>query len=179
MTRRGWALFVALGVIWGIPYLLIKVAVSGLSPTTLVLLRTAEGALLVVPIAAARGSLTPLLAHWRAVVVYTLVEVAVPWLLLSNAETHLTSSLTGLLIATVPLIGAVLGLIIGAEDRLDLRRTAGLLIGFAGVAALLGLDFSVLDSWAAGPVGLVTLGYALGPMVLASLLRGVSRLGLQ
>src|SRR5262249_33793591 len=115
MTRKGWALFVALGVIWGIPYLLVKVAVSDLRPTTLVLLRTAEGALLLVPLAAVRGSLTPVLAHWRAVVVYTLVEVAVPWLLLSNAETHLTSSLTGLLIAAVPLIGAVLGLIIAAE----------------------------------------------------------------
>jgi drug/metabolite transporter (DMT)-like permease len=100
---NGTGLFVALGVIWGIPYLLIKVAVSDLSPTTLVLLRTAEGALLLVPLAAVRGSLTPLLAHWRAVVVHTLVEVAVPWLLLSNAETRLTSSLTGLLIAAVPL----------------------------------------------------------------------------
>jgi len=177
MTRKGWALFVALGVIWGIPYLLIKVAVSDLSPTTLVLLRTAEGALLLVPLAAVRGSLTPLLAHWRAVVVYTLVEVAVPWLLLSNAETHLTSSLTGLLIAAVPLIGAVLGLIMAAEDRLDLRRAAGLLIGFAGVAALLGLDFSVIDPWAVGQVGLVALGYAIGPMIIARRLSGVPALG--
>ena len=177
MTRKGWVLFVALGVIWGIPYLLIKVAVSDLSPTTLVLLRTAEGALLLVPLAAVRGSLTPLLAHWRAIVVYTLVEVAVPWLLLSNAETHLTSSLTGLLIAAVPLIGAVLGLIIGAEDRLDLRRAAGLLIGFAGVAALLGLDLSVVDPWAVGQVGLVALGYAIGPMIIARRLSGVPALG--
>jgi len=177
MTRKGWVLFVALGVIWGIPYLLIKVAVSDLSPTTLVLLRTAEGALLLVPLAAVRGSLTPLMAHWRAIVVYTLVEVAVPWLLLSNAETHLTSSLTGLLIAAVPLIGAVLGLIIGAEDRLDLRRAAGLLIGFAGVAALLGLDLSVVDPWAVGQVGLVALGYAIGPMIIARRLSGVPALG--
>ncbi|HKA51578.1 MAG TPA: DMT family transporter [Candidatus Dormibacteraeota bacterium] len=177
MTRRGWALFVALGVIWGIPYLLIKVAVSDLTPTTLVLLRTAEGALLLVPLAAVRGNLTPLLVHWRAVVVFTLVEVAVPWLLLSNAETRLTSSLTGLLIAAVPLIGAVLGLIIRADDRLDLRRAAGLLIGFAGVATLLGLDFSVIDPWAVGQLGLVTLGYAIGPIIIARRLSGVPALG--
>lgn len=177
MTRRGWALFVALGVIWGIPYLLIKVAVADLSPATLVLLRTAEGALLLVPLAAVRGSLRPLLAHWRAVVIYTVVEVAVPWLLLSNAETHLTSSLTGLLIATVPLLGAVLGLAIGSEDRLDLRRAAGLVVGFVGVAALLGLDLSVIDPWAVGQVGLVALGYAIGPMIIARRLSGVPALG--
>ncbi len=95
MTRRGWAIFAAMAVIWGIPYLLIKVAVSDLSPITLVFLRTAIGALILVPLAAQRGSLSPLLRHWRWVVAYTVIEVTVPWLLLSNAERHLSSSLTG------------------------------------------------------------------------------------
>src|SRR5262245_34120225 len=131
MTRRGWPLFAGMAVVWGIPYLLIKVAVADLSPVTLVFLRTALAALLLVPLAAARGSLAPLLPRWRDVLAYTLVEVTVPWLLLSNAELHLSSSLTGLLIAAVPLIGAVLGLLVGGDDRLDARRAAGLVVGFA------------------------------------------------
>src|SRR5689334_4564252 len=145
VTRRGWALFAAMAIIWGIPYLLIKVAVGDLTPMSLVFLRTGVGALLLVPVAAARGSLVPLLPHWRAVLAYTAVEVAVPWLLLSNAETRLTSSLTGLLLAAVPLIGAVLVVATGDDDRLDARRAAGLAIGFVGVAALLGLDLSMID----------------------------------
>ena len=83
MTRRGWVLFGVMGVIWGIPYLLIKVAVGEVSPASLVFLRTVTGALLLLPIAARRGAIRPLLAHWRWVVVYTVVEVAIPWLLLA------------------------------------------------------------------------------------------------
>src|SRR5256885_4708871 len=124
MTARGWVLFAAMAVIWGIPYLLIKVAVHDLSPVTLVFLRTAVGAVLLVPLAAARGDLSPLIPHWKPVLAYTLVEVAVPWLLLSSAEQHLTSSLTGLLIAAVPLIGAVLGIVTRSDDRLGGRRVA-------------------------------------------------------
>jgi drug/metabolite transporter (DMT)-like permease len=177
VTRRAWILFAAMGLLWGIPYLLIKVAVADLSPVTLVLLRTGIAALLLVPLAAARGSLRPLLPHWKAVLAYTVVEVTVPWLLLSNAERHLSSSLTGLLIAAVPLIGAVLGLVLGGDERLDVRRAAGLVIGFAGVAALLGLDLSVIDAGSVAQVGLVTLGYAIGPMIVARRLAAAPSLG--
>src|SRR5579859_8177678 len=111
-----------MGLLWGIPYLLIKVAVGDLSPVSLVFLRTGIAALLLVPLAAIRGGLRPLLPHWKAVLAYTVIELTVPWLLLSNAERHLSSSLTGLLIAAVPLIGAVLGLLPGGADRLDSRR---------------------------------------------------------
>ena len=96
MTRRGWILFTAMCVIWGIPYLLIKVAVADLSPASLVFLRTATGAILLLPMAAARGAIAPLRLRWRWIVVYTVVEVAVPWMLLSAAERHITSSLAGL-----------------------------------------------------------------------------------
>jgi drug/metabolite transporter (DMT)-like permease len=166
-----------MAIIWGIPYLLIKIAVGDLSPIALVFLRTSLGAVLLVPLAAARGSLPALLPHWRAVLVYTAVEVAVPWLLLSNAETRLSSSLTGLLIAAVPLIGAVLGLLTGGDDRLDARRAAGLVVGFIGVAALLGLDLSRIDPGAVAQVGLVAVGYAIGPMIIARRLAGVPALG--
>jgi len=163
--------------VWGIPYLLIKVAVADLSPVTLVFLRTGLAALLLVPLAAARGSLAPLLPRWRAVLAFTLVEVTVPWLLLSNAERRLSSSLTGLLIAAVPLIGAVLGLAVGGDDRLGFRRAAGLVIGFLGVGALLGLDLSVIDTGAVAQMGLVAVGYAAGPMIVARRLSGVPSLG--
>src|SRR5215469_2177830 len=177
MTRRAWILFAAMAFIWGVPYLLIKVAVSDLSPVSLVFLRTGIAALLLIPLAAARGSLRPLLPHWKAVLAFTVVEVTVPWLLLSNAERRLSSSLTGLLIAAVPLIGAVLGLVIGGDVRPDLRPAAGLVIGFVGVAALLGLDLTVIDAGSGAQVFLVTVGYAAGPMIVARRLSGAPSLG--
>jgi drug/metabolite transporter (DMT)-like permease len=176
MTRRGWLLFAAMGVIWGIPYLLIKVAVAELSPASLVLLRTVTGALLLLPVAAARGAIPPLRPHWRWVLVYTVVEVAVPWMLLSDAERHISSSLAGLLVAAVPFIGALLALT-GGDDRVDARRTAGLLVGFLGVATLVGFDVSRGNLGAVGEIAVVTVGYALGPVIIARRLGGVPAVG--
>jgi drug/metabolite transporter (DMT)-like permease len=167
VSRRGWALFAAMAVIWGIPYLLIKIAVGELTPAGLVLLRTAVGAALLLPVAAARGWLTPLLPYWRWVIAYTVVEVSLPWFLLSDAERRLSSSLTGLLIAAVPLIGAVLQRLTRGDDRMDRGRVAGLMVGLAGVAVLVGLNVSFKDLGAVGEVGLVAIGYAAGPIIIA------------
>ena len=167
MTRRGWALFAAMAVIWGIPYLLIKIAVGELTPASLVLLRTAGGAVLLLPVAAARGWLSPLLPYWRWVIAYTVVEVSLPWFLLSDAERRLSSSLTGLLIAAVPLIGAILQRLTRGDDRMDPGRAAGLLVGLVGVAVLVGLNVSFRDLGAVGEVGLVAIGYATGPIIIA------------
>ena len=101
MSRRGTLLFAAMCVIWGIPYLLIKVAVRDLSPAMLVFCRTGIGATVLLPVAIVRGDLAPLLARWRPLLAYTVVELAVPWVLLSTAEQKLPSSLTGLLVAAV------------------------------------------------------------------------------
>jgi drug/metabolite transporter (DMT)-like permease len=177
MTRRGWLLFAAMGIIWGTPYLLIKVAVGDLTPAALVFLRTAIGAALLVPIAAMRGELRPLRALWKPLVLYSLVEVALPWFLLADAERHLSSSFTGLLIATVPLVGAVLAWRTRAEYRVDGRRLAGLLIGFAGVAALLGLNAQVRDFGAVGEVAMVSVCYAVGPVMIARRLSAVPAVG--
>src|SRR5207237_1501117 len=166
-----------MGVIWGIPYLLIRVAVADLSPVTLVLLRTGIGAVLLVPLAASRGALRPLLPSWRWILLYTAVEVALPWFFLADAERRLSSSLTGLLIAAVPAVGALIGWLTGGDDRPDLRRLGGLAVGFLGVAALVGLDVAVRDLGAVGEVGLVALGYATGPMIIARRLSGVPALG--
>ena len=78
MTQRGWILFAAMGLIWGIPYLFIKIAVGELSPATLVLLRTVIGTALLLPLAARRDNLRPVLPHWRWLLLYTFVEVAAP-----------------------------------------------------------------------------------------------------
>ena len=133
MTRRGWLLFLALSVIWGIPYLLIKVAVRELTPASLVFLRTGLGTLLLLPAVLRNGNLRALLPRWRAILLFTLVEVALPWWLLSDAERRISSSLSGLLVASVPLLGALLSRLTGAHEPLGARRLAGLGAGFAGV----------------------------------------------
>jgi drug/metabolite transporter (DMT)-like permease len=177
VSRRGWLLFAIMGVVWGIPYLLIKVAIADLSPASLVFLRTATGALVLLPVAVARGSVTPLRGPWRWVLLYTVVEVAVPWMLLSDAERHISSSLAGLLVAAVPFIGALLALLTGGDDRLGGRRVAGLLVGFVGVATLVGFDLSGGSLGAIGEIVVVTVGYALGPMIIARRLAGVPAVG--
>jgi drug/metabolite transporter (DMT)-like permease len=177
VSRRGWALFVAMCLIWDIPYLLIKVAVTDLSPVTLVFARTLFGALLLLPLAAARGSLAPLLPHWRMIVLYSIVEVAVPWVLLAHAELRLASSLTGLLIAATPLVGVILGRLTGTQERFGALRQAGLAVGLLGVAALVGLNVSVSDLGAAGEVGLVAICYAVGPLMVSRRLSKVPSLG--
>ncbi|HEV8469944.1 MAG TPA: DMT family transporter [Candidatus Limnocylindria bacterium] len=177
MTRRGWLLFAAMAVIWGVPYLLIKIAVAEVSPATLVLMRTALGAAILVPLAMFSGGLRALVPHWRAVLLYTFVEVAAPWILLSDAERRLSSSLSGLLIAGVPLVGALLAWLVGGDDRPDARRLTGLVLGFAGVAVLVGLDVSTNDLGAVAEVGLVVVGYAIGPMIVARRLREVPAVG--
>jgi len=176
MTRRGWLLFATMGLIWGIPYLLIKVAVGGLHPAMLVFLRTGLAAVLLVPIAASRGQLRPLLPYWRPLLAFAAVEVAIPWLLLNTAETRLSSSLSGLLIAGVPLVCALLAWATGGE-RLGPVRILGLLVGLAGVAALVGLDLHVDDAGALLQVAGVAVGYALGPWILARYLAGQPGLG--
>jgi drug/metabolite transporter (DMT)-like permease len=169
-------LFVAMGLIWGIPYLMIKVAVGGLSPASLVFVRTALAALLLLPLAVARGQLRPLLSRWRPLLAFALVEVSIPWLLLNTAEQRLSSSLAGLLIAGVPLVGALLAWVTGGE-RLGPKRLLGLLVGLAGVAALVGLDLHLDDTWALLEIAAVAVGYAVGPFILSRYLSGLPGLG--
>jgi drug/metabolite transporter (DMT)-like permease len=163
--------------IWGIPYLLIKVAVGELNPVTLVFCRTLIGAAILLPIAAARGSLSPLRPYWRWILAYTVIEVAVPWVLLAHGEVRLTSSLTGLLIAATPFVTVVLGLITRSDERFDARRVVGLAVGLLGVAALVGLNVATDDLVAVGEVGLVAVCYALGPTIVARRLQNVPGIG--
>lgn len=178
MSRKGWLLFCALCVIWGIPYLLIRVAVRELTPATLVFLRTAPVAVLMAPFALRRGRLTPLLARWRWIVAYTVVEIAVPWLLLAHAEERLSSSIAGLLIAAVPLLGVVVYRLTGTAEHLTRRRLAGLALGFVGVAALVGFDSAGgRQPRAVVEVLIVALCYATGPLIISRRLADLPGLG--
>ena len=177
MSRKGWLLFAALSIIWGMPYLLIRVAVREVSPAALIFLRTAPAALLLLPFAIRRGQLGPLLRRWQWVLAYTVAELCVPWLLLFSAEQHLASSLAGLLVAAVPLLGAVLYRVSSAHEPLGARRLAGLLIGFGGVAALVGIDVSNVDMTAVAEMGVGVLGYALGPFIGSRRLADLPSLG--
>jgi drug/metabolite transporter (DMT)-like permease len=166
-----------MALIWGIPYFFIKIAVAELSPASLVFLRTAIGAALLLPLAAARNELAPVWKQWRWILVYTAVEVAAPWFLLSDAERHISSSLTGLLLAATPSFGAILAWATGGHDRLDRRRVVGLGIGFVGVGALVGLDIRTNDVTAIGEVLLVALGYATGATIISRKLSALPSLG--
>jgi len=138
LSRRGWLLFAAMGVIWGIPYLLIKVADGGVSVPVLVCTRVALGSLLLLPAAVRGGYLGALKGHVRWLAAFTLAEIVGPFALLSNAERRLPSSTSGLLIAAVPIFSALLAWLTRSGDRLTLIRWAGLAIGLGGVAVLAG-----------------------------------------
>jgi drug/metabolite transporter (DMT)-like permease len=177
MSRRTWVLFGAMCVIWGIPYLMIRVAVRELTPATLVFARTALGAGILVPIAAARGELRHLWRYRWPLLAFAAVEIAMPWFFVGSAETRLSSSLTALLLAAVPLIGAVVATFSGDDDALGGPRLFGLLLGLGGVVAIVGLDVGNTDALALVEVAAVAVGYAVGPIILARWLSGVPGLG--
>lgn len=176
MSRRGWALFVALSVIWGIPYLMIKVAVKEIDPVVVAFGRTFLGAVLLLPIALRGRSFGPVLARWKWLLLYTVVEIVGPWWLLGHAETRLTSSTAGLLLAVVPLIAAVILLRTG-RDRVDGRRMVGLGMGLAGVITLVGLDIHLDDLASVGAVMVTAIGYATGPIIINRKLSDVPPMG--
>lgn len=177
MTRRNWLLFAAMCVIWGIPYLLIRVAVRDMSPADLVFGRTGIAAVVLLPIAIVRGDLAPLWRRWRPLLAYTAVELTIPWLLLSDAETKLSSSLSGLLVAAVPLAGVGILALLHDGEPVSRSRLLGLLLGLGGVAALVGLDFGQLNVFALCEIAVVVVGYALGPIILARSLSDLPPIG--
>lgn len=135
MSRRALLLFALMSVIWGIPYLFIRIAVTEVTPATLVLGRTAIAAAILLPIALARTDLREVLVRWRWVVAFAVVEIAIPWVALGSAEQHISSSLAGLLIAGVPLVGAAIALLTGGADRFGAVGVLGMLLGIAGLVS--------------------------------------------
>lgn len=176
MSRRGWLLFAAMCLLWGIPYLLIKVAVGGVSVPVLVFARTAVGAAVLLPLAVRPGAWAVVRAHWRPLLAFAAVEIIGPWWLLSDAERHLTSSLTGLLIAAVPIIGVVAARVAGDTAELSAMRWAGLGLGLAGVTVLAAPHLGGSTGWPLAEVLLVAVGYAVGPLIAARRLSAVPNL---
>src|SRR5215470_7446101 len=181
VSRKGWVLFGVMCLVWGIPYLFIKVAVGQVSVPVVVFARTGIGALVLLPLAirSARqggGGFDVLRRHWRPLVAFATLEMIVPWGLLSQAEQKLPSSLAGLLIAAVPIISVVTARLTGGTERLSLRRWAGLVIGLAGVALLAAPDLSGGSAWPVTEVLLVALGYATAPLIAARKLADVPAL---
>ena len=164
-------------VIWGIPYLLIKVAVRDIGPAELVFARTALGAVLLLPIALARKELRASIRPWLPLLVYTVIEIGVPWLLLSDAERRVDSSLSGLVIAGVPLVAAVLARLVDPADRLTGQRIGGLLAGLAGVGLLLGFHGGTGGARPILELLGVVVCYATGPLIIQRWLSDVPRYG--
>ena len=160
-------MFGALGVVWGIPYLLIKIAVQEVDPAVVVLGRSALGALVLLPLVVARREVLPVLRRWRPLLAYTVVEIVIPWCFLSSAEQRLPSSTAGLLLAAVPLVGVAVAVVSGRPEPLSRTNWLGILAGMLGVAALVGLDVGGSDLVGVGEMVAVVVGYAIGPVILA------------
>jgi drug/metabolite transporter (DMT)-like permease len=140
MTRKGWLLFIAMSVFWGIPYLFIKIALRELDPTVVVFARVGIAAAVLLPVAANRRVLRQLRERWYVVAALACVQIVGPFLLISFGEQHIASSLTSLLIAADPLLVALFALRFDPGERVTGLRMVGLLIGMGGVVTLLGLD---------------------------------------
>jgi len=171
-------LFTLMSVIWGVPYLMIKVAVEGgVSVPMVVFTRTAVGAVVLLPLALCAlgaGGLADLVRrHWPTLAAFTVVDMVLPWGLLAHAEHRLTSSMTGLLIAVTPILAVLAGRLTGGSERIGGRRWAGLAIGFAGVAVLTAPGLRGGDARAIVEVLLTACGYALGPLLAARRLSDV------
>lgn len=180
MSRRGWVLFAAQSVIWGIPYLLISVAVESFEPAAVVAGRTGAAALLLLPVALRQRALRPALARWRWVAAFAVIEMAGPFLLLGHAERTLPSGITGLLVATVPIFGAVVGYALGEAHALSRVRIAGMAIGIGGVALVVGAASGGGEVRAVNVVEVLVVGlcYAIAPFITHRRLEGVPGLGI-
>jgi drug/metabolite transporter (DMT)-like permease len=169
MSVRGWAAFAAMSLIWGVPYLFIKVAVDdGISPAFLSFARVALAAAVLLGLGWKAGVLSSLRGRWTWVAVYAVVEIALPFPLIAAGEQYVSSSLAAILIACVPLIVAVLAIRFDAAEKATGLRLAGLLVGLAGVVALVGIDVAgnTDELIGTGLIVLAATGYAIGPMVL-------------
>jgi drug/metabolite transporter (DMT)-like permease len=176
MSSRGWAAFAAMSVIWGVPYLFIKVAVDdGISPSFLSFSRIAIAAVVLLVLAWRAGSLAQLRGRWWWVAAYAVAEIALPFPLIAAGEQRVSSSLTAILIACVPLLIAVLAIRFDPAEKATGVRLVGLLIGLAGVVVLVGVDVAGDSEALLGTllVVLAACGYAVGPMILKRKLEGL------
>jgi drug/metabolite transporter (DMT)-like permease len=169
MSRRGAWAFAFMSIVWGASYLLIKIAIDGGMPAPdIAWLRVVIAAVVLVAVAWRGGALGGLRGRWKWIVAYAVAEISIPFPLIAAGEVHVASSLTAIIIASVPLIVTVLSLRFDPSERPTPLRALGLLIGFGGVIALVGLDVagSTAELLGAGAIFIGAIGYAIGPMVV-------------
>jgi drug/metabolite transporter (DMT)-like permease len=178
MDRRSWLLLIVLGAIWGASYLFIKIGLRDLSPSMVAFLRIALAALVLLPVAASRGALSGVRSRLPWLAVLGAVQVAGPFVLISAGEEEIPSSLAGILVASAPLFTALLAFWFDDQERSQGLRLGGVLIGFGGVALLLGLDLSGSGLLGGLAVVLASLGYAIGGFIVKNRLGGLAPLGM-
>lgn len=168
MSTQAWALFAAMSIIWGLPYLFIKIAVADVSPATLVFARTALALLILVPLALRGGALQAAVRNWKPAAIFAVLEMGIPWLLLTHAEIRISSALAGLMLAAVPIIGAAITAALGDRHNVAPVRVLGMLLGITGVAALVGIDASAghVDLLSVAEMLTVAACYAIAPIVI-------------
>jgi drug/metabolite transporter (DMT)-like permease len=179
VDRRSWTLLLALSAIWGASYLVIKIALRDLSPELVAFTRIALAALLLLPVAASRHALAPLRGRLGTVAVLGAIQVAGPFLLIAAGERSISSSLAGILVATTPILTALLALRFDHEERSEGTRLVGVGIGIAGVIALFGLDLTGSSSAVLGGLAVVlaSLGYSIGGFIVKRRLADVPPIG--
>ena len=165
MNRRSWMQFIVVGIVWGFPYLFIRIVIRELTPETMIFFRCAITLVALLPLAMHQRRLDLVLQHWFAIVTYTIVEIAIPWYLLARAEARVPSSVAGLLIATVPVFGLILAVVFRTEQRVSTIRIVGLLIGLGGVIVTIGIDIHGASAFSVIEIMICSFGYALGPMI--------------
>lgn len=178
MTTRGWVLFWAMALIWGVPYFFISVAVDEMEPAVVVFGRTSLAALVLLALRA--GELRAALAHWRPVTAFAILEMAVPWILLTTAEQHIASGLAALIISSVPIFGALAAFALGERAALRPVRLAGIALGIGGVSLLVGNDLSGEGAppwWSVAFVLVVCVCYATAPFIISRRLADVPSMG--
>jgi drug/metabolite transporter (DMT)-like permease len=177
VTQKGLILFLLTGFFWGLPYFFIAIALDSFSTPSIVFLRVFLGALVLIPYAIYAGGLAKALKAWPYVVFFAVTEMVVPWWLITEAGKHNPSGLSGLLVATVPFfVVAILAIFFKDRKALRLRPLTGMLIGFAGVAALVGVDSftGAIEPLYVLFVILASLGYGIAPIVANRKLKDVS-----
>ena len=166
--------------IWGIPYFLIRVAVKQLDPAVVVFGRTSLAAAVLLVLAHRSGAIRPALRRWRPVLLFAIIEMAIPWILLATAEEHLTSGLTALIIAAVPIVGTIAAFLLGDRNALRLVRIVGIGLGLSGVALLVGRDLTSDQAppwWSVAMVLVVVVCYATAPFLADRRLSDVPSIG--
>ncbi len=179
MSRRAWFLFILVGFLWGIPYIFIKVAVdpdNGFSPATVVFLRTAIGAAILIPIAIKQRQFIAAVRGWRYVAGYALLEMIGPWILIGTAEQKISSGLAGLLVASVPIWATIFASMRGDKTVWHHKRLLGIVIGFIGLIAVVGFESITgsADPLSIGMVLVASIGYSYAVMMVQGALPHVS-----